>query len=290
MPILNWVSARRRARPDSAGRVMYLEVRGEKTFAGTGGVPFDATRPALVFIHGSGLDHTFWALHTRFFAYRGYGVLAPDLPGHSLSSGAPLDRIEAMADWLREFLDAVGVSKVALVGHSQGCLVALEFAARHPDVLSCVCFVASGVATPVNPRLIDAAEHHPDQAVAMMTSWGFGPSGQFHLGPVPGNAMLANGQRVMRANAPEALSADLKACDAYHNGPAAAASVRCPAHVIVGGMDRMAPRRATAALVAELDNPTVTRVPESGHMVPVEAPDRCRTALRDFIFEHYPAR
>jgi carboxypeptidase C (cathepsin A) len=52
----------------------------------------------------------------------------------------------------------------------------------------------------------------------------------------------------------------------------------------------MAPRRATAALVAELDHPSVTRVSESGHMVPVEAPDRCRAALKNFIFEHHPAR
>jgi pimeloyl-ACP methyl ester carboxylesterase len=101
--------------------------------------------------------------------------------------------------------------------------------------------------------------------------------------------MLANGQRVMRANAPSGLAADLRACDAYQGGAAAAASVNCPAQVIIGAQDRMAPRKATAALVAALDEPAVQIIDTSGHMVPVEAPNACRRALRDFIFQYNPA-
>lgn len=267
---------------------MHVEVRGKPAFAATGGRSLDAAAPVVLFVHGSGLDHTFWVLHTRYFAFRGYGVLAPDLPGHSLSSGQPLTSIEAMADWLKELLQVTGVPQVSLVGHSQGCLVGLEFAARHPQQLRSLSLIASGLATPVNPVLIEAAENEPDKAVALMTAWGFGPAGQFHRGPVPGNAMLANGQRVMRANAPAALAADLRACDAYDNGAEAAAAVACPVQVLIGGQDRMAPGSATDTLVAALDEVEVHRVPASGHMLPVEAPDLCRGFLRDFIFRHHP--
>jgi pimeloyl-ACP methyl ester carboxylesterase len=267
---------------------MRLEVRGETVHAGTGGRPFDAERPVVVFLHGSGLDHTFWSLHTRFFAYRGYAVLAPDLPGHSLSGGKPLDRVEAMADWLHEVLAAVEANDVSLVGHSQGCLVALEYAARYPQGVRSLSCVASGLATPVNPALIEAAVNAPDKAVALMTAWGFGPAGQKHLGPVPGNAMLLNGQRIMRRNAPAALAADLKACNAYENGRLAAAAVECPAQVIIGAMDRMAPRKATEDLAATLPSAETRLIEGSGHMVPVEAPDSCRKALSEFIFLNHP--
>ena len=47
----------------------------------------------------------------RWFAHHGYGVLAPDLPGHGRSAGAPLPTIADMADWTAALLDAAGAPK-----------------------------------------------------------------------------------------------------------------------------------------------------------------------------------
>jgi len=99
---------------------MELRVRDNNTYAATGGKVFDKRLSTVLFIHGSGLDHRSWALQTRWFAYNGYSVLAPDLPGHSLSDGAPLKSIEEMGLWLADFLTAVGVQAAHVVGHSQG--------------------------------------------------------------------------------------------------------------------------------------------------------------------------
>jgi len=66
----------------------------------TGGRPLDPKQPAIVFLHGSGLDHRTWALQTRWFAFNGYAVVAPDFPGHSQSDGRPLTSIAKQADWL----------------------------------------------------------------------------------------------------------------------------------------------------------------------------------------------
>ena len=76
---------------------MYFDVGGKRVFASTGGKALDAAQSAIVFVHGSGGDHTVWNLQSRFFAFRGYTVLAPDLPGHTHSEGPPLESIEAMA-------------------------------------------------------------------------------------------------------------------------------------------------------------------------------------------------
>jgi pimeloyl-ACP methyl ester carboxylesterase len=268
---------------------MYFEVNGKRAFASTGGKAFDNGRPAVVFLHGSGLDHTFWGLHSRFFAFRNYAVLVPDYPGHTNSDGPPLDSIEAIADWLNDVITVLDAKDLSLVAHSQGCLVALEFASRYGERLRSVSFVASGLATPVNAALIDAARNDPEAAISMMLSWGFGPAGHLHQGPIPGNSMLAGGSKIMRRNVPDALAADLGACDAYRNGKHAAALVDCPQQVILGGKDRMAPRKAGMELVRSLTSPELTVVDESGHMVPLEAPDTCRQLLRDFIFSNNPA-
>src|SRR3979411_2886282 len=68
---------------------MQLSVNGLDTFVATGGREFDVSQPTIVLLHGAGFDHTTWALHSRWFAHHGYGVLAPDLPGHGRSAGAP---------------------------------------------------------------------------------------------------------------------------------------------------------------------------------------------------------
>ena len=104
---------------------MRIVVNGFDTFVGTGGKSFDPALPAIVFLHGAGMDHSVWGLLARSFAHHGYGVLAPDLPGHGRSAGRPLSSIAALAEWTAALIDAAGLSCAWIVGHSMGSLVAL---------------------------------------------------------------------------------------------------------------------------------------------------------------------
>ncbi|HKW82710.1 MAG TPA: alpha/beta fold hydrolase, partial [Burkholderiaceae bacterium] len=99
---------------------MELTIDGRKAYAYSGGKAFDAGLPCIVFIHGALNDHSVWTLLARWFAHHGRAVLALDLPGHGRSDGPPLANVEALADWLPALLDAAGVRKAALVGHSMG--------------------------------------------------------------------------------------------------------------------------------------------------------------------------
>lgn len=268
---------------------MYFDVNDKRVFASTGGKSFDNSRPTVVFLHGSGFDHTFWGPHSDFFACRQYSVLVPDLPGHTNSAGPPLTSIELMADWLNDFVEALGTDNISLIGHSQGCLVALEFASRYKAGLKSLSLVASGLATPVNPALIDAAENNSEAAIAMMLEWGFGSPGQLHQGSVSAESMVAGALKVLRGNAPGELSTDLKACNSYQNGKHAAAAITCPVQVILAGKDRMTPQKAGMELVDYLHNPEVHVIADRGHMVPQEAPDECLALLREFVFSSNPA-
>ena len=137
---------------------MRLPVRGEQTFVGTGSRAFDAPgRGVMLFVHGAGMDHTVWVMQARYFARQGYAVLAPDLPGHGRSAGAPLASIEAIADWLDELLAAAGVQSASVIGHSMGSLAAVAFASRHPDKTERVMLFGTSIPMPVTHLLLDAA-------------------------------------------------------------------------------------------------------------------------------------
>src|SRR2546423_32073 len=58
---------------------MELTVDGRRVYAATGGREFDAAKPAVVFLHGAGCDHTVWQLPARWFAWHGP---AAKLGGH----------------------------------------------------------------------------------------------------------------------------------------------------------------------------------------------------------------
>ena len=66
---------------------MRLEVDGRAVFAATGGARMRPGQPLVVFLHGAGMDHSVWALQSRWFAHHGFSVLAVDLPGHGGSAG-----------------------------------------------------------------------------------------------------------------------------------------------------------------------------------------------------------
>jgi len=258
---------------------MKIKVNGSDTYVATGGKRFDASLPTLLFLHGSGLDHRTWALQTRWFAFRGFSVVAPDLPAHSLSKGEALTSIEAMADWVWKLLDALGVKKASLIGHSQGALVALEAAARKPAKTQSLSLIATGASIPVNPQLLETAHTNRPAAVDAMLTWGFGNAYQFGRSHIPGQAPLAIGNRIMCANP---LEIDLQACQNYTNGEAAAAKITCPTQLILAANDRMTPVASGHAL-AQIIKDSQTAEISAGHMLPIEAPEHCLGELREFI-------
>ena len=92
---------------------MQLKIDGEVTFIATGNRPHDPEKPTVLFVHGTGQDHTIWVLPTRYFARHDRNVLAVDLPGHGRSGGAPLNTIEEMADWLNDVVTVLGIDNMA---------------------------------------------------------------------------------------------------------------------------------------------------------------------------------
>jgi pimeloyl-ACP methyl ester carboxylesterase len=259
---------------------MLVTVNGQEIFVATGGRDFDPSLPTVVLLHGAGFDHTTWALHSRWFAHHGFGVLAPDLPGHGRSAGAPLSTIAEMADWTAALLDASGVAKARLIGHSMGSLIALETAARHPAKVSGLSLIGTAATMTVGPDLLKAAEANDHAAVDMVSIWGLGFQAELGGSLAPGLWMHSGAQRVLEKCRPGVLFNDLAACNAYQNALAAAAQVSVPASFILGERDMMTPLKAGKALAAATPNSRTVVLSGAGHMMMVERPDELLAALQ----------
>ena len=259
---------------------MQLNVNGLDTFVATGGREFDASVPAIVLLHGAGFDHSTWALHSRWFAHHGFAVLAPDLPGHGRSSGAPLSTIAEMADWTAGLIEAAGAAKARLVGHSMGSLIALETAARHPAKVSALSLIGTAATMTVGPDLLKAAEANDRAAIDMVSIWGLGFPAELGGSLAPGLWMHSGAQRVLEQCRPGVLFNDLSACNAYQNALNAAATVTVPATFILGERDMMTPAKAGKALAAALPNSKTIVLRGAGHMMMVERPDELLAALQ----------
>lgn len=130
-------------------------LNGARHFYRVGGVTL-AGVPPVVFLHGGpgqGSAH-FDALagpylerqlRVVYFDQRG--------SGHSERPGSGDYALSTLVDDIEALRGVLGVPKVALVGHSFGGLLALEYAAKHPDNVSHLVAVAGLWDTPLQCRL-----------------------------------------------------------------------------------------------------------------------------------------
>lgn len=93
----------------------------------------DASQPTVLLLHGFAADKDNWIRMTQ--SLDGYHVIAPDLPGHGDSSfnGNLFYGFDIQSRRLAEFIDALQLSDIQLVGNSMGGAVAALYAYRHPQ-------------------------------------------------------------------------------------------------------------------------------------------------------------
>ncbi len=270
---------------------MIITVNNHKTYCYTAGKLFDAAKPTVVFIHGVLNDHSVWILQSRYMANHGWNVLAIDLPGHCKSEGEAPASVEEAATFIAALLDATGVEKAAVVGHSWGSLVALEAAAKLKKRVTHLVLVGTAFPMKVSPALLDASLNDPMAALKMINVFSRStlaapPSA---LGPgtwVYGSSM-ALGRRVLASNtAVNVFHRGFKACNDYANGEEAISQVTCPILFLLGADDQMTQAKAANLLIDKAKtsgkNFTVVKL-AVGHHQMTEAPEGTLAAIKDFL-------
>jgi pimeloyl-ACP methyl ester carboxylesterase len=257
-------------RLDIAGRLVSLAVHGP---------PPSPDVPAVLFLHGAGMDGSVWALQAPRLGAKGATALVPDLPGHGRSGGDLLTSIDSLAALVWQLADALGLRRIALVGHSMGALTALAAAGARPERATHLALLGAALALPVNAALLAAARDEPAKAAGLIAGWGLGCRASLTGGGVPGGSLDGAVRALLAGARPGALHADLAACDAYKDGTAAAARVTCPTLVLIGAEDRMAPPKRGRELAAAIAGAAAVVVPGAGHMLMLEAPEPVARAL-----------
>jgi len=246
-------------------------------FVSTGGMDFDKEKPSILLMHGSGLTHIVWSLHEQFYASQGFNILSVDLPGHGNSEGPSLKSIEEISDWVKSLMNVLDIKKIIIIGHSQGCLVGIDFASRYPNLINSLVLVAGCYKMPVNQDLINYAEAGDEKAILLMMKWGYEGSKAF----IGGNPVkkIINSSREIR----EVLAVDLNACNNYKGGKESLEKINCQTLCIFGDLDKMVPLEIGNKMTSMIKNSEKKIINNCGHMIIFEKAFEMRKIVKEFL-------
>jgi pimeloyl-ACP methyl ester carboxylesterase len=262
---------------------MQFRIDGQSVFASHGGRSHEPGKPLALFVHGAGLDHSVWALQSRWLAFHGWNVLALDLPGHGRSEGPPLRSVGALSKWIAALTVAAGAERATLIGHSMGSLIALDVAGRYPERVQSMVLIGASAAMPVHQELLAAAAANDHSAIDMVNLWGFGFAAGLGGNRAPGVWMLGAGERMLERAQPGILHNDLAACNEYRDGTAVASQVVAPTLLICGERDLMTPLKGGRALAAIIPGAALVTLGGAGHMLMAERPYEVVEAIANHL-------
>lgn len=236
--------------------------------------------PALVFLHYWGGSHRTWAPVVELLD-PARAFAAPDLRGWGESHTVPGPYgMEQLADDAERVVEALGYTDYVVVGHSMGGKAAQVLAARRPTGLRGVVLVAPATPAPagVTPELQEMISHAYDSAEAIDRSI---------------DLMLTNGglsdtlrrqvhQDSSRAGRDARLAWPTQGLVEDHCARVGAIDV--PVLVLAGGDDKVDPPEALRAhLLPLIPTATLTVLPGTGHLSPLEVPGRIAHHLTTFL-------
>jgi pimeloyl-ACP methyl ester carboxylesterase len=226
----------------------------------------------LILIHGAGESHLHWPVQLRRLADE--SVLVLDLPGHGRSDDPGRETIGDYVDAVVALLDAVGVERAVVGGHSMGGAIAQVMALDRPERVAGLVLVGTGAKLRVAQALLDSILSDFDAILALVAEWSFGPAAPDELRQL--------GVKTMGETDPAVLHGDFLACDRFDIRDRLA-EIQAPTLVVGGTADRMTPIRFSRYLATHIPNAQLEVVEGAGHMVALERPEVVAAAVARFM-------
>jgi pimeloyl-ACP methyl ester carboxylesterase len=244
-------------------------------------------RPAL-FIHGWGVSSYTFHRNLRPVADAGVPVSAFDLRGHGYSD-KPLDpaayTLDALAAHVVEVMDALGIERAVLVGHSMGGGIAVRAATSAPErVAGLVLLAPVGFGSVNLVRLAEWLLPKPLETLLPYLAWRL--TTRVALALAYGSGARPSPRDVDEYWAPTADPAFVRvmleltrAVDWRPGRPEELARVRCPAVVMFGTADRIVRGDSAETYVRHLRDARLELIRGAGHVLPEEVPGRVNEVI-----------
>jgi pimeloyl-ACP methyl ester carboxylesterase len=235
----------------------------------------------LLLLHGYTDSSRSWSLVAPYL--KQYRLLIPDQRGHG-GSDAPLCcyGTTQFADDARLFLDALGVQKAAVAGHSLGSMVAISLAADHPKRVSEVILIGSTALAPVQRgdwlyENVATLNSPLDPSSPFLRDWH--PANQ----PTPVDAAFAEAVMGELLRIPmhvwRGVMRELAAVPVGRH----ATDVKAPVLVLSGGKDPLFPAVHHASLLKAFPHAQAQIFAELGHNPNWERPKDVAAAMKSFL-------
>jgi 3-oxoadipate enol-lactonase len=214
------------------------------------------------------------------------GALDWPMPGFGGTAPVQEMTFPALANALREALDARGITRATLVGHSMGGMLALEFAATWPDrVARLVLYATTPAFGGRDPAFAEAflkARLGPLEGRSMAEAAEEMVAGMFQPGADP--AAMPKAAAALSA-VPEGVYRDTVRCLTTFDRRADLPSIAVPTLLIAGEHDPAAPPKTMTRMAEAIRGSRLVVIPGTGHFVHLEKPAEFRAALAPFLAE-----
>ena len=234
--------------------------------------------PTLLFLHGAGGAESLLGLCGALAA--DFDVILPDHPGFGESDEPPwLDDVHDLAYHYLDFVTALGLSDVHLVGASLGGWVALEMMVRSSAHMASLGLIAATGIEPGDISCGDLFAWTPEEQVTRLVY--DQALAQRILGLAKTPAQVAQGQR--NEKTVEKLARDNAFTDPnLHHW---LHRIDVPTLLVWGRNDELFPLAYGEKLAALIPDARLTVIDECGHLPHVEHPEPLRAALHAFVAE-----
>lgn len=233
---------------------------------------FRAERKNIIFVHGSGGDHTLWK--NQFPELQEFNIAALDLPGHGQSSGKGEQSVDDYVEWIRRFIEKSEYKKPVVIGHSLGAAISLVSAIKYGPLLSGIVPVGGGVTMPVNDAILNGLRSTTAETLAFVAKFSVTKENRDRYAAI----LISD---LMKTD-PAITYGDFLSCSKL-DITSLVSGIKIPAMAVCGSDDKMTPPDLSRYIAEQIQGAKLVLVDGAGHYIMWERPKELNAAILGFV-------